>query len=376
MPPNVRIELDPTTIEIEPGGPPGEATVTLQNLGDAVEQYAVEVTGLDAAWYTASVAGVVLFPQDRDQVRLTFHPPAQAVPRAGTYPFRVVVRTGTEAPATTIEGALNVQIRADFRVDLQPLEQAGRWRGTFRVQIANRGAVELGVALEAHVTLDACHLRLAPESSAVVAAGATTALSLAVTPKRERWVGPERTYDFTVTARPREARGEPQTVSGRYTHRPWLKSWAPLRQAQQRAARPVLIGVGVLLVIVLALWWNVPGRVVDAAQAVGGATGRTVGATAAWVGSLIPGRGKAPSLKPGACNLDDRFVGFFPSEAPLIGECATGATPDPLGNAQQLTTRGVLYWLKESDTVYFFAGENVYVLIDGRLRRLRGSGQP
>jgi hypothetical protein len=59
----------------------------------------------------------------------------------------------------------------------------------------------------------------------------------------------------------------------------------------------------------------------------------------------------------------------------LIGECATGAAADPLGNAQQLTTKGVLYWLKESDTVYFFTGENVYVLIDGRFRVLRGPGR-
>jgi hypothetical protein len=81
------------------------------------------------------------------------------------------------------------------------------------------------------------------------------------------------------------------------------------------------------------------------------------------------------TLKPGTCDLDGRFAGFFPSEAPLIGECATGAAPDPLGNAQQLTTKGVLYWLKESDTVYFFTGENVYVLIDGRFRLLRGSGR-
>ena len=31
--------------------------------------------GLDPEWFTAPVASVALFPQDRDQLHLSFHPP-------------------------------------------------------------------------------------------------------------------------------------------------------------------------------------------------------------------------------------------------------------------------------------------------------------
>src|ERR687885_133722 len=54
----VSIELTPARVEMEPGGSPVEVVVTIQNLSDVVEQYAVELSGLDADWYTAPVTRV------------------------------------------------------------------------------------------------------------------------------------------------------------------------------------------------------------------------------------------------------------------------------------------------------------------------------
>src|ERR1700680_1742773 len=79
------VELNPPRVEMEPGGAPVEVVATLQNLSNVVEQYAIEVSGLEAEWYTAPVTSVSLFPQDRDQVRITLHPPRRPGLRAGSY---------------------------------------------------------------------------------------------------------------------------------------------------------------------------------------------------------------------------------------------------------------------------------------------------
>src|SRR6266705_2501179 len=96
----LQVELGPSRVEVEPGATPAEATVTLQNLGNVV--------GLDPEWFTAPVASVALFPQDRDQLHLTFHPPRRPGVKAGTYPFKVVVRARSGAPEESVEGILDV----------------------------------------------------------------------------------------------------------------------------------------------------------------------------------------------------------------------------------------------------------------------------
>src|ERR1051325_5024878 len=86
------VELSPARVEMEPGGSPVELVVTIQNLSDVVEQYAVELSGLDADWFPAPVTSVGLFPQDSDQVRISLRPPRRPGTRAGSYKFRVTVR--------------------------------------------------------------------------------------------------------------------------------------------------------------------------------------------------------------------------------------------------------------------------------------------
>lgn len=49
----IRVTLSQTELQIEPGQK-GELSVTVQNLSEIVDQYAVEVEGLDTAWFTVS----------------------------------------------------------------------------------------------------------------------------------------------------------------------------------------------------------------------------------------------------------------------------------------------------------------------------------
>src|SRR5438105_15168218 len=106
------VDLTPARVEMEPGGSPVEVVVTIQNLSDVVEQYAVELGGLDADWYTAPVTSVGLFPQDSDQVRITLHPPRRPGIKAGSYKFRITVRArggGGEAGIAVADGLLDLR---------------------------------------------------------------------------------------------------------------------------------------------------------------------------------------------------------------------------------------------------------------------------
>ena len=369
----LKVELDPARIEIEPGGPSQAAVVTLQNLGDGVEQYSVEVTGLDPQWYEASVTSVGLFPQDKDQVRLTFHPP-QSGARPGSYPFRVVVRSSAgDGLEKTVEGVLDVRVRAVYQARLEPVQQTSRLRGAYHLRLANTGAADVRLAAEVHDPDNALNVHLPQDHAPLVPAGKEVDVAITITPKSGRWVGPERTYQFDVAVRPQEASGEPQMIAAQYTHHPWLASWDPVKRGARRAARPVAIGAGVLLLLAFIFLADVPGRIVAGT----GAAGHAVGATAARAWSALPLPGRSAAAAPKAardCKLDQRVSGFTPAEAPLVGDCASRADSDPFGNAIQYTNKGVLYWLKSTDSVYFFAGDSVYVLVDGRFRLLNGSG--
>src|SRR5438445_336722 len=52
MPDEVVAQLSPDHIQMEPGGRPVDVTLTIQNRSDSVAEYVVELTGLDADWFT------------------------------------------------------------------------------------------------------------------------------------------------------------------------------------------------------------------------------------------------------------------------------------------------------------------------------------
>jgi hypothetical protein len=49
---------------------------------------------------------------------------------------------------------------------------------------------------------------------------------------------------------------------------------------------------------------------------------------------------------------------------------------DDFGNGVQYSQKGVLFWLKESNTVYLFTGDSVYAYVQDKPRLLDGSGRP
>lgn len=364
------VDLSPPRVEMEPGGSPIEIVATVQNLSNIVEQYAIEITGLDADWYTAPVTSVSLFPQDRDQVRISLHPPKRPGLRAGAYPFRVIARARSGTAQQSAGGVLDVRGVAVYRiVDLTPRRQTARGKGTYRLQIANTGAADVRLGFEGSDPEAECTYSFPKQSEALVVAGGKAEFPVVVKPKKRPWVGPEQSYDFTISARPVDARGEPQAVSGQFTHKPLFRAlpiWPVLKW--------VLIALAALAIIIVLFAIGIPqefGRRVQVAtaQACGGLRNVPV------IGAACPRPRELPPLA-ADCAFQFGFKEFADAEPEMVGPCTTRVIYDDYGNGLQYSKKGVLFWLKESNTVYFFTGDSVYAYVQGKPRLLDGSGRP
>jgi hypothetical protein len=366
----VKVELNEPRVDMEPGGTPREIVAKLQNLSNVVEQYTIEVSGIDSDWYTAPVSSVSLFPQDTDEVRISLHPPRRQGLRAGAYPFRVVARARGGTATASAGGTLNVQGVAVYRlVDLTPRRQTARGQGTYQLQIANTGAADVRLALEGADSEGLCTFRFPKQSEPLVGAGSRGEYPVVVRPKKRPWVGPEQSYDFTITARPVDARGEPQSISGQFTHKPMFRSlpiWPVLKW--------VLIALAVLAIVVVLFSLGIPqefGRRAEVASAQMCGNLRSV--------PVIGGACPRPSQLPppdSNCSFQFGFKEFADAEAAMVGPCTTNVIYDEYGNGLQYTKKGVLFWLKESNTVYLFTGDSVYAFVEGKPRLLDGSGRP
>ncbi len=94
------------------------------------------------------------------------------------------------------------------------------------------------------------------------------------------------------------------------------------------------------------------------------------------LGGVCPAR---PSQLPplaADCSFQFGFKEFADAEAAMVGPCTTNVVYDDYGNGLQYTKKGVLFWLKESNTVYLFTGDSVYAYVQGKPRLLDGSGRP
>jgi hypothetical protein len=89
----VLITLTPSQVDIAPGSSPAEMAVSVRNGGPTVDQYGIEVEGLESGWYALDVQSLSLFPGDSFDGKLTLRVPPGSRPVAGAYPFTVHVRS-------------------------------------------------------------------------------------------------------------------------------------------------------------------------------------------------------------------------------------------------------------------------------------------
>ena len=222
----IRVTLNPEKLTVQPDGDPVESSITIQNNGTTVDQYAVELDQLPTTWYTLSNTSVALFPQDKEEAKLVVHPPKGAAAKAGSYPFNVTVLSRADSSQTTrVDGVLQIGTVGAFDMVISPSKQTGR-QGKYMLHLNNGGNADLDVNLEATDAAGVGRYTLQPPQL-LLAAGQRINVPLLMRPRRSWLVGPKKTVEFQVKATPN--RGNQKTVTAQLVHKPMFRSWRPLR---------------------------------------------------------------------------------------------------------------------------------------------------
>jgi hypothetical protein len=213
----IHVLTSAASLQIRPGEE-GEVTLTVRNMREVVDRYAITVEAIDPAWVVLSRTDLALFPKEQDQLLLTFRLPAGAP--AGRSEVNVVV-TSLDSPSerTTVTLGLEVVAEHALEVGLRPQRQTGVSEGLFRVHLRNTGNANLTVQLEATDPEEGCQYAFEP-AHAVVPAGQEAQVQLAVRAKRGLSGDQPRTFLFMVMARPLEAPKLARQVSGEWVQVP------------------------------------------------------------------------------------------------------------------------------------------------------------
>jgi hypothetical protein len=78
-----------------------------------------------------------------------------------------------------------------------------------------------------------------------------------------------------------------------------------------------------------------------------------------------------PKINP-QCVYADEFKDLADAQIEAIGPCISDVGYDEFGNAMQFSTEGVLFWQKDSNTVYFLVNSSVYANIQAAWQLLSG----
>lgn len=181
-------------------GEPTLATLTVVNLGEFTETFAIVPSGLAAGWVTIRPASVTLFGGSQEQVQVEINPPLLPSTTAGATALTMrVIPQGEPDDVASTETTLQIAASYDRRITmLQPAQRARR-KAVYEVMIDNHGN-----------THASCRMRLADHTGRVeadfdppaigVEPGASTLVKMKVHSNRLQWERRSRTVQFTVEA--------------------------------------------------------------------------------------------------------------------------------------------------------------------------------
>jgi hypothetical protein len=245
----IKVKLNPVALQVNAGGEPIEASITVQNLGDIVDRFSFQLDGLDSSWYTLSEPDVSLFPNDRAQVQIKFQVPKKAGIKSGAYPFNLRVVSGSNPDEhTVVQGSLEVSPLAEFHLDMSPKRVETRKHAEYRITLANSGTADLTFDLKARDTEEGCRFWFTPQNP-VVPAWQTVVVKLTGQPKRRPWLGENKPYNFTLAANV-QGKTESKSLNGELIYRPRWRSLRPL----WRVLRILLILAAIAGAIYFVLW--------------------------------------------------------------------------------------------------------------------------
>ncbi|MFC1864459.1 hypothetical protein ACFLYG_01355 [Chloroflexota bacterium] len=223
----IRVLMLPAKLEVSAGGIPVISTLEVQNMGEIVDKFSVEIEGLEESWYSRSASSIALMPQATDQVQISFHPPKMKGVQSGTYPFAVAVRSQSrQEESTIVTDQVEVLPSAEFTMNVAPIRISCRRKARFRINLANSGVSNTEIFIEATDYDESLRFSI-KNKSPIVDAWQTIEIPIIAKPKRGSIVGERKRYDITIAAN--TADGNPQSVRCEMYHRPFIGSWRPIK---------------------------------------------------------------------------------------------------------------------------------------------------
>jgi hypothetical protein len=245
----IKVKLNPVALQVNAGGEPVEASITVQNLGDIVDRFSFQLDKLDSAWYTLPEPAVSLFPNDKAQVQIKFQVPKKEGIKSGAYPFNLRVSSDSNSEEYSIvQGSLEIGSLAEFHLDMNPKRVETRKSAEYKITLANSGTSDLTFDLKARDTEEGCRFWFTPQNPAVPA-WQTVVIKLIGQPKRRPWLGENKPYNFTLAVKV-QGKTESKSLNGELIYRPRWRSLRPL----WRVLRILLILAAIAGAIYFVLW--------------------------------------------------------------------------------------------------------------------------
>jgi hypothetical protein len=221
---SLRVSLDPVVLTVE-AGRQATCTVTVHNTSRVIERYTLAVVGPTSRWASMDPASISLLPDAERTVTLSFRPPRQPVPNAGTFPFGVrVVPAAPSAEAVVEEGDISVEPFIDLVPALSPHTSRSARAGRHRLRLTNAGNVPVEADITASDPDELLKLRVY-NPHLTVAPGATESTRVVARPRQLKGVGAAEPRPFAVQISPTNA--AVATISGTLLQRPLLPKWLP-----------------------------------------------------------------------------------------------------------------------------------------------------
>jgi len=189
--------LDRPELAVEPGQ---EVTAQLRvrNNGSVVDQFTFEGLGTGASWIDAEPEVLSLFPGAEGTVTIRFRPPRSSNTPPGPTPFGIKVVSGEDPGGSAVEeGVITVGRFSDRMVEIYPLTQRGRRKGSYQLAIDNRGNAPLDVEFSGSDPENACRYDFATIAE-TVAPGTARFVKFDVVPYQRFWRGAPKTHQFQI----------------------------------------------------------------------------------------------------------------------------------------------------------------------------------
>jgi hypothetical protein len=218
----IGVQLNELTLTLTPGQP-GHLTVTITNWGNTVDHLTLSVEGIPPEWAHWEPAAVQLNPGSQAAVELVLTVPRTPASWAGRY--RVLVRAQSrENPgeAGMAHAEWTVLPFSGGSLSLAPKQVSSQTHAAYKLTLHNESNEAAHYRFGGEDDKQALSYGFAPEQVELPpGAVAMTALNVGA---RQRWVGTEQPYTFTVHAHATGSNTSP-AASGQFMHRALIPPW-------------------------------------------------------------------------------------------------------------------------------------------------------